>query len=86
MGLTSQVPYGEPAWLVPDFKSPYYTDSHRAFQQGMFPQDPSVWVWGSFVADILVIRKFVDEVITPDAQSCEESGKRASKEVLEAMA
>jgi hypothetical protein len=79
--LTCQVPYGEPAWLVPDFKSPYYTDSHRAFQKGMFPHDPSVWVWGT-------CRSYngVDEVITPDAQSCEESGKRASKEVLEAMA
>jgi hypothetical protein len=32
------------------------------------------------------MRKFVDEIITPDAQACEESGKRAGKEVLEAMA
>ncbi|KAK4686349.1 acyl-CoA dehydrogenase, partial [Tremellales sp. Uapishka_1] len=33
-----------------------------------------------------VMRKFVDEVVYPDAQACEESGKRASKEVLDAMA
>lgn len=32
------------------------------------------------------MRTFIDEVITPDAQACEESGKRASKEVLSAMA
>ncbi len=32
------------------------------------------------------MRKLVDEVITPDAQAAEESGKRASKEVLEVMA
>jgi len=32
------------------------------------------------------MRKFIDEVIYPDAQACEESGKRASKEVLQAMA
>lgn len=32
------------------------------------------------------VRKFVDEVLTPDAQLCEENGKRASKEVLDAMA
>lgn len=32
------------------------------------------------------MRTFVDEVIYPDAQACEESGKRASKEVLSAMA
>ncbi|OWT42149.1 acyl-CoA dehydrogenase [Cryptococcus neoformans] len=33
-----------------------------------------------------VMRKFVEEVIRPDAQLCEENGKRASKAVLEAMA
>ena len=33
-----------------------------------------------------VTRKFVDEVIYPDAQAREEDGKRASKEVLDAMA
>ena len=32
------------------------------------------------------MRKFVDEVLYPDAQACEENGKRASKEVLAAMA
>lgn len=32
------------------------------------------------------MRKFVEEVIRPDAQLCEENGKRASKAVLEAMA
>ncbi|WWC85396.1 uncharacterized protein L201_000259 [Kwoniella dendrophila CBS 6074] len=65
-GDISRVPYGEPTWLTPEFKSPYYKESHRALQK--------------------VMRKFVDEVIYPDAQACEESGKRASKEVLEAMA
>lgn len=61
-----QVPYGEPTWLTPEFKSPYFKDSHRALQKAM--------------------RKFVDEVLYPDAQLCEENGKRASKTVLEAMA
>jgi hypothetical protein len=28
------VPYGEPTWLTPEFKSPYYKDSHRALQKG----------------------------------------------------
>lgn len=32
------------------------------------------------------MRKFVDEVLYPDAQLCEENGKRASKSVLDAMA
>ena len=27
------VPYGEPAWLVPGFTSPYYNDGHRRFQK-----------------------------------------------------
>ena len=34
----------------------------------------------------LAMRKFIDEVIYPDAQLCEENGKRASKEVFQAMA
>jgi hypothetical protein len=61
-----QVPYGEPTWATPEFKSPYYKESHKAVLKAM--------------------RKFTDEVLTPDAQACEESGKRASKQVLEAMA
>ncbi|ORY33723.1 acyl-CoA dehydrogenase/oxidase [Naematelia encephala] len=65
-GDLSRVPYAEPTWLTPEFKSPYYNESHRALQK--------------------VMRKFVDEVIYPDAQICEENGKRASKEVLQAMA
>lgn len=32
------------------------------------------------------MRMFIDTVIYPDAQACEDSGKRASKDVLEAMA
>lgn len=34
-GDLSQVPYGEPAWLAPQFKSPYYTDAHRSLQKAM---------------------------------------------------
>ncbi|KAL7422285.1 hypothetical protein Q5752_002931 [Cryptotrichosporon argae] len=65
-GDSSRVPYAEPTWLTPEFKSPYYKPSHHALQKA--------------------IRKMVDEVIGPDAQACEESGKRASKEVLELSA
>ena len=32
-GDFSQVPYGEPAWLMPGFTSPYYNDGHRRFQK-----------------------------------------------------
>jgi hypothetical protein len=30
----SRVPYAEPSWLVPDFRSPYFNDSHRRLQKG----------------------------------------------------
>ena len=32
-GDLSPVPYAEPLWLRPQFKSPYFTDSHRKFQK-----------------------------------------------------
>ncbi len=42
---------------------------------------------GDYNTDLLLaMRKFVDEIIYPDAQLCEENGKKASKEVMEAMA
>lgn len=34
-GDLSQVPYGEPLWLRPLFKSPYYKESHRKLQSAM---------------------------------------------------
>ncbi|KAL3422499.1 acyl-dehydrogenase family protein [Phlyctema vagabunda] len=34
-GDLSVVPYGEPTWLTPQFKSPYYNDSHRRLQKAM---------------------------------------------------
>ncbi|KAM7212563.1 Acyl-CoA dehydrogenase/oxidase, N-terminal and middle domain containing protein [Rhypophila decipiens] len=34
-GDLSPVPYGEPLWLTPAFKSPYYNDSHRRLQKAM---------------------------------------------------
>lgn len=34
-GQLSRVPYAEPAWLVPQFSSPYYKDSHRTLQRNM---------------------------------------------------
>jgi alkylation response protein AidB-like acyl-CoA dehydrogenase len=32
-GDLSPVPYAEPLWLRPEFRSPYFTDAHRAFQR-----------------------------------------------------
>lgn len=34
-GDLSQVPYAEPLWLTPQFKSPYYNDSHRRLQKAL---------------------------------------------------
>ncbi|TFK56206.1 acyl-CoA dehydrogenase NM domain-like protein [Heliocybe sulcata] len=34
-GELSQVPYAEPTWLAKGFYSPYYTDSHKKFQQAV---------------------------------------------------
>lgn len=35
IGDLSVVPYGEPTWLTPVFKSPYYSASHRRLQKAM---------------------------------------------------
>jgi hypothetical protein len=34
-GALSPVPYAEPGWLTPSFRSPYFNDSHRALQKEM---------------------------------------------------
>ena len=34
-GDLSQVPYAEPLWLAPQFKNPYYNDSHYRLQKAM---------------------------------------------------
>lgn len=34
-GDLSQVPYAEPLWLAPQFKSPYYNDSHRRLRKAI---------------------------------------------------
>ncbi|KAI1345053.1 acyl-CoA dehydrogenase/oxidase [Xylariaceae sp. FL0016] len=34
-GDLSLVPYAEPLWLTPAFKSPYYNESHRKFQRAV---------------------------------------------------
>jgi len=34
-GDLSKVPYAEPLWLTPQFKTPYYNDGHRRFQKAM---------------------------------------------------
>jgi hypothetical protein len=38
-GDLSSVPYAEPMWLAPQFKSPYFKESHRRLQRAM-----RIWV------------------------------------------
>jgi alkylation response protein AidB-like acyl-CoA dehydrogenase/predicted heme/steroid binding protein len=65
-GELSPVPYAEPLWLQPQFKNPYYKDSHRRLQKA--------------------IRKFVDEIVTPEGEAREADGKYISQEVIDKMA
>jgi hypothetical protein len=65
-GALSTVPYAEPLWLRPEFRSPYYSDQHRRLQKAF--------------------RKFVDEVITPEAQQKEADGTYVSQELIDKMA
>lgn len=59
--------------------------AERSVSTGQCPLQ-AIPISATRVADSLVMRKFVDEVLYPDAQLCEENGKKASKAVLEAMA
>ena len=45
-GDLSLVPYGEPTWLSPQFKSPYYKQSHQRLQRAM-----RIWVETCLMAE-----------------------------------
>lgn len=92
-GSISQVPYAEPMWLSPGYKrSPYFKESHYALQKGEYAWAPAaiekddVWLSADILLFCVEVRKFVDEHVYPDAQACEESGKRASQAILDMMA
>jgi hypothetical protein len=82
-GELSSVPYGEPTWLTKGYFSPY-------FNEVRMDRPPDVHTLMMYLqshrALQKVFRKFVDEIIYPDAQMCEESGKRVSQSVVDAMA
>lgn len=52
-GALHTVPYSEPAWLTPGFKSPYYNDSHRAFQKAVRKFVDEVIIPDSEAKDVL---------------------------------
>jgi hypothetical protein len=61
-GHISTVPYAEPLWLTPQFKSPYYNDSHRALQkavrefvdQDIYPEAQAKEADGTYISQELV--------------------------------
>lgn len=60
------VPYSEPSWLTPGFKSPYFKESHYAF--------------------LKEIRKFMDEVVVPDSETRDSTGRTPDPAIFEKMA
>jgi alkylation response protein AidB-like acyl-CoA dehydrogenase len=66
-GDLSTVPYGEPLWLRPEFKSPYYNESHRTLQKAfrkfvdehITPEAQEKEADGTYVSQEL-IQKMVD--------------------------
>jgi alkylation response protein AidB-like acyl-CoA dehydrogenase len=70
-GDLSTVPYAEPLWLRPEFKSPYYNDSHRALQKAMriftdtyiTPEAQAREADGKYVSQDLVERMAKENII-----------------------
>lgn len=63
-GDLSPVPYAEPLWLTPIFKSPYYTESHRKLQRAtrefvdkhVYPEAQEKEADGTYISQELVDR------------------------------
>ncbi|KAH7149236.1 acyl-CoA dehydrogenase/oxidase [Dactylonectria estremocensis] len=63
-GDLSQVPYAEPLWLSPSFKSPYYTESHRRLQRAireftdeyLYPEAQECEATGRFISQEMIER------------------------------
>lgn len=61
-GGLSAVPYAEPLWLTPQFKTPYYRDSHRALQKALrkfvdtdiYPEAQEKELDGTYISQELV--------------------------------
>lgn len=83
VGELSKVPYAEPTWLSKGYHSPYYSEVR-------FLSSPSYQILTLFLqnhrAFQRAVRKFMDEIVAPDAVAREEDGKPPSASVVEAMA
>jgi alkylation response protein AidB-like acyl-CoA dehydrogenase len=62
LGDLSKVPYAEPLWLNPSFRSPYYTESHRRLQNEMrvfvdkdiYPEAQEKEIDGTYISQHLI--------------------------------
>ncbi|KAG6917019.1 hypothetical protein DXG01_004284 [Tephrocybe rancida] len=76
-GSLSEVPYAEPTWLTARYHSPYYKDH----------LPPTAFIEVQHHRRFqTAMRKFVEEVVFPDAQAREIDGKPPSKHVFAEMA
>ncbi|KAF7547279.1 hypothetical protein G7Z17_g7845 [Cylindrodendrum hubeiense] len=63
-GDLSEVPYAEPLWLSPTFRSPYYNESHRRLQRAMreftdkylYPEAQECETTGRFISQEMIER------------------------------
>lgn len=70
-GDLSTVPYAEPLWLTPAFKSPYYTESHRKLQKAtrkfvdehVFPEAQEKEQDGTYISQELVDKMAANEML-----------------------
>jgi alkylation response protein AidB-like acyl-CoA dehydrogenase len=70
-GDLSQVPYAEPLWLTPAFKSPYYNESHRKLQketrkfvdEHVYPEAQEKELDGTYISQELVDKMAESEVL-----------------------
>jgi hypothetical protein len=85
-GDLSKVPYAEPTWLTPGYYSPYFNEASIYTVSLDLILLTACWSMQSHKKLQVAMRAFTDEVIYPDAQACEENGKRISQSVLDAMA
>jgi predicted heme/steroid binding protein len=70
-GELSQVPYAEPLWLRPEFRSPYYNESHRKLQkvvrkfvdQYIYPEAQAKEADGTYISQELIQRMVKENLI-----------------------
>ena len=83
VGELSKVPYAEPTWLSKGYHSPYYSEVCSLPPSSYPILTLRLQNHRGFQK---AVRKFMDEIVAPDAMAREEDGKPPSASVVEAMA